>query len=326
MSYRIGIDIGGTKCTVLLGRAENEQNRIAILEKTLFETKKTSGPQEMIGLFMRAIDALIEKYASSKEEFAGIGISCGGPLDSRGRVILAPPNLPGWLNIPIGKMLEERYHLPVTLENDANACALAEWKYGAGRGCQSLIFLTFGTGCGAGLILDGRLYRGISDMAGEIGHLRLAECGPVGFGKMGSFEGFCSGGGIHQLAKMMVSERLGMGESPALLQRAGSMENLSAKLVAEAAKEGDVLAKEIFAVSGRYLGKGLSLLIDILNPERVIIGSIFERSRELLWPAAEEVIKRECIPISQRVCEVLPARLGDAIGDYAALSLAGKEE
>lgn len=189
-----------------------------------------------------------------------------------------------------------------------------------------MIFLTFGTGCGAGLILDGRLYRGVSDMAGEIGHLRLAECGPVGFGKMGSFEGFCSGGGIHQLAKMMVSERLGIGENPALLQRAGSMEGLSAKLVAQAAKEGDPLAKEIFAVSGRYLGKGLSLLIDILNPQRIIIGSIFERSRELLWPAAEQVIRRECIPFSQKACEVLPAGLGDAIGDYAALSLAGKEE
>lgn len=284
MDYRIGIDIGGTKCAVLLaGTKDNPQGGITILEKTVFETKKAGGPERMLQNFQHAIDRMLGRL-ETQDRLSGIGISCGGPLDSRSRVILAPPNLPGWINIPIGSIFEERYRVPVRLENDANACALAEWRYGAGRGCQSLVFLTFGTGCGAGLILDGRLYQGACGMAGEVGRLRLSDFGPVGFGKMGSFEGFCSGGGIHQLAKMMVLERQGLGESPALLECAGSPDNLSARLVAEAAREGDALAKEIFAVSGRYLGRGLALLIDILNPERVIIGSIFARSRELLWP------------------------------------------
>lgn len=325
MDYRIGIDIGGTKCAVLLaGAQDNAQGGITILEKTVFETKKARGPEEMLQNFQRAIDRMLGGL-NARDRLAGIGISCGGPLDSRSGVILAPPNLPGWVNIPIVRLLEERYRVPVRLENDANACALAEWRYGAGRGCQSLIFLTFGTGCGAGLILNGQLYEGACGMAGEVGRLRLSEFGPVGFGKMGSLEGFCSGGGIHQLAKMMVLERQGLGETPALLARAGSPENLTARLVAEAAKEGDALAKEIFAVSGRYLGKGLALLIDILNPEKVIIGSIFARSRELLWPHAQKVIARECVPASRRACEVVPAELGDSIGDYAALSLAREE-
>lgn len=324
MKYRMGIDIGGTKCAVLLGKyGEKSGEEMTLLEKRVFDTRKTGGPEEAISCFIRAGDDMLEKHALTAGHLEGIGISCGGPLNSETRVILNPPNLPGWRDVPIGSILERKYGVPVFLENDANACAIAEWKYGAGRGCRNLIFLTFGTGLGAGLILDGRLYRGTNDMAGEVGHIRLAECGPVGYGKMGSFEGFCSGCGINQIANMKILEQIEMGRKPGLWESAGERGEPDAKTVAAAADEGDALAREIFAMSGTYLGKGLSVLIDILNPERIIIGSIFERSRHLIWPYAKEMIERESLQMSRSVCDIVPSQLGDQIGDYAALALIG---
>lgn len=119
-----------------------------------------------------------------------VGISCGGPLNSTAGIIEGPPNLPGWNNVKIADILTSHYGVFASLQNDANACAVAEWKFGAGKGAQNMIFLTFGTGLGAGLILNGRLYSGTNDNAGEIGHIRLEEFGPSGYGKSGSFEGF----------------------------------------------------------------------------------------------------------------------------------------
>lgn len=322
MKYTIGIDIGGTKCAVLLGRQEcAAEKKIILQKKVVFDTRKANGPEEMISQFMQAVDNIMQEFSIEKEAITGIGISCGGPLDSKERVILNPPNLPGWVNVPIGRILEERYGIPVVLENDANACAVAEWKYGAGKGYRNVVFLTFGTGLGAGLILDGKLYHGASDMAGEVGHIRLADCGPVGYGKMGSFEGFCSGGGIAQIAQMKVMEQTEQGITPEFCRDSEKAGDLSARTVATAANEGDVLAKEIYAMSGRYLGKGLSVIIDILNPDIIIIGSIFERCNHLLWPYAKEIIEKECLARSREVCKVVPAALGDHIGDYAALSL-----
>lgn len=319
MKYRFGIDIGGTKCAVLLGIKENGTDQKAkILKKEVFETGKTNSPDEMISLFVQAIDNSFGEFGIRQEEAAGIGISCGGPLNSKERMILNPPNLPGWVNVPIGRILEDRFHLPVLLENDANACAVAEWKYGAGRGYKNVVFLTFGTGLGAGLILDGRLYRGTNDMAGEVGHIRLTEYGPVGFGKMGSFEGYCSGSGIGQLVRMKVLEQSQCGKLPEFYTGGNPPD---AKRLAAAADAGDPLAKEIYSISGRNLGKGLAILIDILNPEVIIIGSIFERSRHLLWPYAKEVIDEESLRFARNVCTVVPSELGDSIGDYAALAL-----
>ncbi|MDD4744494.1 MAG: ROK family protein, partial [Eubacteriales bacterium] len=252
----------------------------------------------------------------------GTGVSCGSPLDSRRGLILSPPNLPGWDQIPITEWVRDATGLPAWLLNDADAGALAEWRFGAGHGCQNMVFLTFGTGFGAGLILNGRLYSGIDDGAGEIGHVRISPTGPVGYGKAGSLEGFCSGGGIAQLARLMVLEKTQMGERVAFCDRAGGPEQLSARLVGEAADDGDPLAKEILAVSGRYLGQGLAILLDLLNPERIVIGSIFARSQRWIWPAADEVLKRESLARTYRRCQVLPAQLGEQTGDLAAVSIA----
>ena len=319
--YVLGIDIGGTKCAVILGQAAQEDD-FNILERISFDTEVPKGPQQTIERIIAAVYDVMNKYSLKNEQIEAIGISCGGPLDHVKGLIQSPPNLYGWDNIPIVKMLEDEFHIPAYLQNDANACALAEWKFGAAKGYDNVIFLTCGTGLGAGLILNGQLYTGKNDMAGEVGHMRLAESGPVGYGKAGSFEGFCSGSGIAQVARIMVMEKLQMGEKPSFCPEFAQLDNLSAKSVAEAARAGDPLAIEIYRTSGRYLGQGLSLLIDILNPELIVIGSVFERSGDLLEPTMYEVIEKETLKLSREGCKVVPARLGNSIGDYAALSVA----
>ena len=211
--------------------------------------------------------------------------------------------------------------MPVMLQNDADACALAEWRMGAGKGCQNMIFLTFGTGMGAGLILNGRLYSGTNNLAGEVGHIRLEKDGPMGYGKRGSFEGFCSGGGIADLGRRRAREALDKGNPPLFCQREEELADVSAKSIAEAMEQGDLLAAEIFDTVGEFLGRGLSLLIDILNPERIVIGSIYARQKEALEKRMMEVIEEEALKASAGVCRILPASLGEQIGDYAAVSV-----
>ena len=304
-----GIDIGGTKCAVVIGDAEGVQKKIRFETTTCAET-------------LDRIFAAVEGLGAGER----IGISCGGPLDSKRGIIQSPPNLPGWDNVPIVDLLRERFGVPAYLCNDANACALAEWKYGAGKGAENMIFLTFGTGLGAGIIVNGRLLNGTCGAAGEVGHLRLSENGPVGFGKRGSFEGFCSGGGIAQIGRTLALERLQNGQKTAFCASHSQLETITAKSIAEAAMAGDETAIAVYRMSGEYLGKGLSLLVDVLNPEVIVIGSVFARSEALLRPAMEAVMKKECLAPSLEVCRVVPAALGESIGDLAALAVAMEGE
>ena len=310
-----GIDIGGTKCAVSLGQIK-ENGDIDILEKEKFSTLP---PYETLEKFAEILKKLL-----GTRTLSAIGISCGGPLDSKTGVIMSPPNLPGWDNIPAVDFFKERFGVPTIIQNDANACCFAEYKFGAGRGYNNVVFFTFGTGLGAGLILDGKLYSGTNDNAGECGHIRLAEDGPVGYGKAGSFEGFCSGGGIASLGKTMTLEKLRKGEKVAFCKDETELDKIDAKLIADYADSGDEFAKSIYAKSGHYLGVGLSIVIDILNPEVIIIGSIFSRSRNLLWDECKKVIDKEALPGAAKVCKVVTSGLGEKIGDYAALSLAVK--
>lgn len=309
----IGIDIGGTKCAVVLGNTVPE-----ILDRTEFPTDTDSGPCQAIKKIETALGNFLNQTES--KGVAAIGISCGGPLDSKKGVILSPPNLPGWDNIPIVSILEKKFGIPVSLQNDANACALAEWKWGAGMGTSNMIFLTFGTGLGAGLILGGRLYSGTNDMAGEVGHVRLEKDGPVGYGKSGSFEGFCSGGGIALLAKEKL--QICNNKSSAFFIKFSGDNLVTARDVCEFASKGDTIALDILKESGQRLGLGLSMLIDILNPERIVIGSVFARCREHLEPSAHAVIQKEALEAARNVCSVVPAALGESIGDYASLGVA----
>jgi glucokinase len=175
---------------------------------------------------------------------------------------------------------------------------------------------------GSGLILNGQLYAGTNDLGGEVGHIRLAKTGPVGFGKAGSFEGFCSGGGIAQLAATMVTEKLEKGEKVDFCSGIEMANKLTAKIVAEAALADDPVALEIIQVSAEYLGRGLSFLIDILNPECIVIGSIYARNENLFKPHVDRILAEEAIPSAVKVCRIKPALLGESIGDYAALCVA----
>ena len=306
-----GFDIGGTKCAVSLGDSCAGDARIIARR----EIPTPGRWQEALERLFSLADELL---AGSRP--AACGFSCGGPLDAEKGLVLSPPNLPGWDRVPLTALAGERFGAPCFLENDANACALAEWRWGAGKGSRNMAFLTFGTGLGAGLILDGRLIRGANGNAGEAGHVRLSPFGPAGYGKEGSFEGFCSGGGIAQLAVTLGRRALQRGVSPAYY--AGSWDAVTAKAVAQAAQRGDETARAVFELCGEKLGEGLSVLVDILNPEVIVIGSVFTRCEELLRPAMERAMARECLGASLAAVRVVPAALGESIGDCAALCVA----
>jgi len=320
MTRLAGVDIGGTKCTVSIG--EETASGIEIIDRDAFPTPAT--PAAALDLIVAGLERLwtSRRVATLQPKPAAIGVSCGGPLDSRAGLVLSPPNLPGWDRIDVVTPLRDRFDVPVALQNDANAGALAEWMWGAGRGCASMIFLTFGTGMGAGLILDGRLYEGATGLAGEVGHIRLEPDGPIGYGKAGSFEGFCSGGGIAQLARSMAESWLRAGRAPLFCPTRADLPAVTARTVGEAAGSGDPLAQEVFAVVGRSLGRGLATLVDILNPERIIIGSIYGRQQALLEPVALRELRREGLQQAVEGCQVVPAGLGERVGEVASLSIA----
>lgn len=306
----LGVDIGGTKCAVVLG----EENA-TILEKIKFPTES---PEKTIRKILEAVDALTEKYGSPD----AIGICCGGPLDEARGVILSPPNLPGWDEVPIVSILSEHSGVPTKLCNDANACALAEHWCGAGRGANNVIFLTFGTGLGAGLILDGKLYEGSCGAAGEIGHIRLAADGPIGFGKSGSFEGFCSGGGIARLAHAYGAKVLAEKGSVFGVCDTAALLRLDTAALAALAHAGDADARRIFEQSAERLGEGLAILVDAFNPDVIVIGNVYTRATDLFEPHLVRVLQRECLPQNLACCRVVPSPLGERIGDLSAIAVA----
>lgn len=314
-AYYLGFDIGGTKCSIVLGDKD-----FNIYEKVFFKTNVERGYKAILEEFKENVKNIFENHDQKK--LTKIGISCGGPLDSKKGIIKSPPNLPGWDEVPIVNIFKNEFQVPVEIQNDANACAIAEWMMGAGRGTQNMVFLTFGTGMGAGLILNGKIYSGTNDLGGEIGHIRMADKGPIGYGKVGSFEGFCSGGGIAQLAKNHVLKKLDAKAHVGFYNSTENINKITAKTVFEAANLGDEVALEIVRISAAYLGKGIAILIDILNPECIVIGSIYARNEKLLKPLLETILKKEVIPEALDVCKILPAKLGDEIGDYAALGVA----
>ena len=311
--YVLGLDIGGTKCAAVT--AEVSGDKIDMISKSVVKTDNSITADAMLDLLLAEADKILTKAPDS------VGISCGGPLDSGTGVIIAPPNLPNFRNFPIVDIVSRRYNAPVKLQNDANACALAEWRFGAGRGTKNMVFLTFGTGLGAGLILDGRLYEGTNGNAGEVGHIRLSPSGPVGFGKAGSFEGFCSGGGIAQLGKMMTDEALENGVVPSYYREGMDKNEITAKLLGDHADAGDPTALAVYRKCGYYLGRGLSVIIDVLNPERIVIGSIFARSSNLLVSSMEKSLNEEALVVSRDCCKIVPAELGEKIGDVAAIAV-----
>ncbi len=309
-----GFDIGGTKCATIVGRADTETGNITFEKRVQIETPKGTDPYKVL-------DMLCDGIGEYKDSVKAIGISCGGPLNSKSGVILSPPNLVGWDNIKAVEYIEKKLGIPTAIQNDANACALAEWKFGAGRGYSNLVFYTFGTGFGAGLILDGRLYAGTNDNAGEIGHVRMSDYGPVGYGKQGSVEGFCSGSGIAKIGQNLALERIQMGKTVSFCPD-GDISLITAKSLAIAAENGDETAIRAYEISAKMLGRTCAMTIDILNPEVIVIGSVFQRSEKLFRDIMEKTVAEEALSLSASACKIVPAQLGDKIGDYAALAVA----
>jgi glucokinase len=311
-----GVDIGGTKTAVVVSTEPPE-----VLTRTEFPTLPVRGPEPAIDQIKSALRAALANQEKGGESLTGIGVSCGGPLDSQRGIIQAPPNLATWIDVPIVEILRQEFVCPVYLENDANAGALAEHRFGAGKGSHNMVFLTMGTGFGAGIILGDQIYQGTNGMAGEIGHVRLTPDGPIGYHKAGSAEGWISGGGVMQWATSAVRAARERGESSLLLEFPLDYQ-VTAKDVGLAAAKGDDLARRIVTQCGEKLGAALAILVDILNPERIVIGGLAMRLGDLLLDPARRILAQEALPHSVSVCQIIPAELGEGIGDVAALCIA----
>lgn len=295
----LGLDIGGTKTAAVIGTSDGE-----VLSQQMWPSRPARG----FGPMWRDITEAAAALIADGSQPAAVGVSIGGPLDVERGIVESPPNLPGWDHIPLKEMLEDRLGVPTYVEHDARAGALAEWLFGAGRGCRDVIFLTFGTGLGAGLILDGRLYTGHSGYAGEVGHWRMARRGPSAYGKVGSWEAFSSGSGLPRLARHLFPDGPWTGA-------------LTGEEVIRLARAGDARMQRVVTLAARRLGAGIAQLIDLLDPEVVVLGSLAVRAGDLFLPEVRQVVRRECLP-SGRGCRIVPAQLGEQLGNLAALSAA----
>jgi glucokinase len=310
-SALVGIDVGGTKTAVVLSTAVPE-----VLWREEFETLPALGPQHALAKIVALVQRALEETGT---RITAIGVSCGGPLDRVQGIIQRPPNLPTWDDVPIKRLLEQQFGVPCRVENDANAGAVAEHQFGAGRGCEHMVFLTMGTGLGAGLILNGRIFHGANAMAGEVGHVRLTEGGPEGFNKAGSVEGWASGGGMAQHAAETVFEAVQNGEQTLL---AACLPDITARDVGAALQRGDAVANRIVRQTGTRLGEALAILVDLLNPERIVIGGLALRLGDALLMPARQRLSEEALSDAVAACTVMPASLGESIGDVAALCVA----
>jgi len=306
VSKVLGVDLGGTKTAVSVWTLSGRR-----LESRRFPTPP--GPPEIT---LGKIAALGRDLLGGEKPVA-VGVSGGGPLDPERGVIISIPNLRGWEEVPIAARLAEEFSAPVGIENDANACAIAEHRFGAGKGCRHLVFLTLSTGIGGGLILDGRIYRGHRFLAGEAGHQVIQPGGPpCGCGKRGCLEALASGTGIaRRLAEAAGSAGAGNGDGErAALPR-------DARELVERARAGDPFSLGFLRETAGYLAQGIANLVFVLDPERIVLGTIAVAAGDLLLAPLREEVSRKLWPAYAGL-EILPAALGEALGDTAAYAVA----
>lgn len=287
----LGFDVGGTKCAALLGNAAGE-----VLERKEWPSRVERGPEAMIADFLA--------YAKNAPAVSAVGVSIGGPLDALNGIVLSPPHLPGWDKLPLKSRLEQALGIPVFVEHDAAACALAEYTWGGWQGCHSLIYLTCGTGFGAGIIIDGRIYRGAGGHSIEIGHARFAPDGPEAFGKVGSNEAYCSGTGLGLLAQW----KLGQALSP--------------REVVELAAQGDPGAQEVIRMHAEATGQVCANLADTLFPDVILLGSLARHIGASWLDLVRARFDTEVHPHARRLCTLQPAGLSDRLQDLSALVVA----
>ncbi len=319
-THVVGIDIGGTKLATVVADSTGH-----ILSKVRKPTLAEKGPEYALQLLFEMVRETVASADLVQESVSAIGVSCGGPLDTKTGVVYSPPNLPGWDALPLKAQLESEFHIPVTIENDANASALAEYRFGGGRGYNALLYMTMSTGIGGGIVIDGHIYRGANDSAGEVGHQILLPDGPpCGCGKRGCLEALCSGPAIARRAQDAIQKQLTDRKAAAtrLLNLANNrIENVKSEHVLQAARTGDILALQLVEETAYYMGWGIANLVNILNPDIVLLGTIAIAAGDLLLDPIRKTVSEFAMPRTAEAVKIAPAQLGEALGDLAAIAL-----
>lgn len=308
---RIGIDVGGTNVKIAL---VDEKGNITNSNTT--PTRAEMGYEYTVNNIKQAIKDILKE--ANNPEIDGIGFDFPGQIDYKNGVVKLAPNIPGWVNVPIAKIIEDEFHVPTRIDNDVHCAAIGEQKFGAGRGCENFICMTVGTGIGSGIVMNGQLLRGASNAAGELGHIKLdmEKDHLCGCGDYGCLESFASGPSIVKMAQ----EYLMSGKSTKFRELANGGE-ITPFLVCEAAKQGDPVAIRIYTIMGEYIGFGLSSVVNLLNPEKIIIGGGVAESGDLLLNPIRETIKKRAMVVAGSAVEVVPAELGNSAGVIGASML-----
>ena len=313
-SHIIGIDIGGTKLATVV--ADKNGN---ILHKVRKPTESEKGPHHAVGLLLTMVDEVLDLAGLKCEHISGIGVSCGGPLDTKTGIIYSPPNLPGWDALPLKEMIEAEFDIPTVIENDANASALAEAKFGGGRGYEYVLYMTMSTGIGGGIVANGEIYHGANDSAGEVGHQILLPDGPLcGCGQYGCLEALCSGPSIARRAQEAMADQP---HTRILALADGLIDSVRSEHVLQAAREGDALAVALMEETAYYMGWGIANLVNILNPQIVLLGTVAVAAGDLLLNPIRRTVTEMAMERPAEAVKIMPAELGDSIGDLAAISL-----
>ncbi len=312
--FILGLDIGGTKLAagiVTLEGVEIAQDRTP--------TQVEEGPTAVIDRLIELSRSVVRQAGITMDQVIAAGVGCGGPLDPTTGIIKDPPNLPGWTDVPLVHILQEALQVPVYLENDANAGALGEHRFGAGRGVANLVYLTISTGIGGGIIINNRLYAGENGNAGEIGHMVVAYNGrPCNCGGKGCLEAYASGTSIAARAR----EAVASGEPSILASLAGGVEQITAEHLEQAIHAGDPLATRLWVETTEILGVGIASVINIFNPRRVVLGGGITNVGSLLFdPVRAIALSRAMGPLA-KVVEIVPAQLGGQVGVLGAAAVA----
>ena len=301
----LAVDLGGTK--ILAGLIVNR--RVSYRDYSL--THAEEGPQAVLKYIFEAIDRVLAKSGLDVTELEGISIAAAGAIDTKRGIVTASPNLPGWRNIPLADKVKTRYPIDVFLLNDANAAAIAEHRYGAGRGTRNMIYITVSTGIGGGIIIDNKIYEGASGGAGEIGHMSIDINGPkCNCGNTGCLEMLASGTALAKEAIRRIRE----GEKSILPEMVkGKIKNITGKEIGEAAEKGDKVAAASINAIAKYLGIGLVSLVDIFNPEMIVIGGSVAKLGERLLGPARQLVQERAFPLLVGAVKIVPAQLGDEV-------------
>jgi glucokinase len=307
----LAVDLGGTKTIVAVVLPTGK-----IISRRYYLTLADEGTRAVINRLSSAINQSIAQARLKNTELIGIGIAAAGILDTRKGIVTTSPNLPGWHNVQLRDVIAARSGLATYLINDASAAALGEHRFGAGRGFDNLLYLTVSTGIGGGIIINGELYSGADGCAGELGHMTIEADGPqCHCGNFGCLEAMASGWAI---AKEAVT-RINQGEKSSIIELVDSrLENITAETVAAAARGGDRLACDIVAKAANYLGIGLANMVNIFNPELIVIGGGLSKMGNMLLNPAQRVIKERAFRLPAQTVRIVRARLGSNAGIIGA--------